>query len=323
MKRKIILIAILFIILSILAFFVFFPFESLIKKNIENYLGKNISIKKIKIKWNYVYAEEIVMKTPSGEDFLKIKELKIQLYLLSLLRKKFDFGEIHLESPYLYLKRSKKGLWQIPMLKKEEQKEPVNFYFKEFKVTDGIIRIEDELKRFDLQLIDFKMSIKNRSSFAGEIDISAEGKCNEGGIIKLKSEGNLNEENFTGNLVINDLNIQVLRPYIRGDVTIKKGYLSLNSNFIVNKGYVKAPSILKAKAMEIESKGFFMGISAPVLIKLLEKKGEIVISFNIWGRWDNLQTDLEKAIKAEISEELGKRITSPIGTIIKPLEKIF
>ncbi len=323
MKRKIILIAILLIILSISAFFVFFPFESLIKKNIENYLDKNISIKKLKIKWNNVYAEEIVMKTPSGEEFLKIKELKIKLYLLSLLRKKFDFKEIHLESPSLYLRKSKNGVWQIPIFKKEEQKEPVNFYFKEFKVTDGIIRIEDELKRFDLQLIDFKMAIKNHSSFAGKIDITAEGKCTEGGIIKLKSEGNLKEEIFTGTLVINDLNIQVLKPYIKGDVTIKKGYLSLNANFTVNKGYVKAPSILKAKAIEIEPKGFLMGISAPVFIKLLEKRGEIVISFNIWGRWDNLQTDLEKAIKAEASKELGKTITSPIRTIIKPLEKIF
>lgn len=66
-----------------------------------------------------------------------------------------------------------------------------------------------------------------------------------------------------------------------------------------------------------------MGISAAVLIELLKKKKEIVLPFNIWGQWDNLQNDLEYVIKKQITEEVCKTITCHFKAITKPLKGVL
>ena len=66
-----------------------------------------------------------------------------------------------------------------------------------------------------------------------------------------------------------------------------------------------------------------MGVSAPLVIELLEKNKEILLHFNIWGRLDNLQHDLEKSFKNKISQEIGKTVTSPLAPITKTLEKLI
>lgn len=324
MKKKVIIGLASFFILSILSFFIFFPFDSFIKEKIEQTLGPAVSIKKIKIRWNSITGQDIIIKTPSGTEFLTIKELKLKLYFLALLRKEFEIKEIQMNSPVLFLIKNKKGKWLLPVFKEENQNSHSQLSIKEFKVTKGTVIIHDEIKGSFIKLENVDITIKQSFSLfrTGNTIIRAFAKCN-GGPITLISEGKSSKKQFNGTLTIKDLNIKVLRPYIKGDVIIKKGLLSLDSNFSINKGYVKAPSILKAKGIEIEPKGFLMGISAPLLIELLKKEKEIVLPFNIWGRWDNLQTDLEESIKRKVSEEVGKTITSPFRIITKPLKDLF
>lgn len=325
MKKKIIISILLVFIILIIGILVFFPFDAVIKEKIEKSLGSNVSIKKLKIKWNNIYAEDILIKKDSGEEFLTVKELKIKLYFLALLKKQFEIKEIQMDSPSLFLNRNKKGEWQIPSIKEGSKKEPLYLVIKESKLIDGTVTIQDELKGFYIKLTNVHITMKSNISLfkSGNTVITGFAKCTEGGDIMLKSVGNFTDEQFNGTLSIKDLNIRVLKPYIKGDLTVKKGFISLDSEFSINKGYVKAPSILKAKGVEIESKGFLMGISAPLLIELLKKKEEIVLPFNIWGRWDNLQNDLENVIKKRVSEEVGKTVTSPLKTITKPLTDIF
>jgi hypothetical protein len=97
----------------------------------------------------------------------------------------------------------------------------------------------------------------------------------------------------------------------------------LDSNFSIDKGYVKAPSLLRARDIDIETRGFLMGVGAPFVIELVKKKGEIVLNFNIWGKWNNLQHDLKESFKRKVSEELGKTITSPLQEATKPLEDVI
>lgn len=323
MKGKIILTFILLIILLIFALLIFFPFETFIKKKIEDSFGKNVLIKKLKIKFNNVYAEDIFMKDTMGEDFLRVKEIKIKLNFFFLLKKELQIDEIKLDHPHLVLRKNKKALWQLPILKKSEQKDILSLSIKKFIVNSGEIRIKDELRGFYADLVDANFVMEKYSSQSEKTKIIAEGKFTEGGNVKLKAEGNLKEGKIIGTLAVSDFNIKLIKPYIKGDLKIKRGYLNFNSDFIINKGYIKAPSILKAKNVEIEPKDFLMGISAPLLIKLLQKHNEIEISFNIWGRWDSIQTDLEKKIKDRASEKLGKTMTSPVRILTKPLEKIF
>ncbi len=223
--------------------------------------------------------------------------------------------------------KNKKGQWQLPPLFSavETQKSSIKITVKELESISGVIILQDEVKGSYIKLTDVNLSIKSSNSIlqTGNPLIYALAKFSDGGNLTIKSEGTFPQQQIKGEVKIKDLNIKVIRPYMSGDVKVKRGILSLDSDFSINKGYVKAPSVLKAREVEIESKGFLMGISAPLLIELLKKKEEIVLPFNIWGQWDNLQNDLESVIKKQITEEVGKTITSPLKTITKPLTGVL
>ncbi|MDA8338155.1 MAG: hypothetical protein M0Z70_02510, partial [Nitrospiraceae bacterium] len=144
-----------------------------------------------------------------------------------------------------------------------------------------------------------------------------------GGKALVKSEGKMPDADFKGNLSIKGMDITLLRPYMKGDVRVKMGRLNLDSNFTLDKGYVKAPSLLRIRDMDIEARGFLMGISAPLVMDLVKKKGEIAVNFNIWGKWNNLQHDLKDSFKRKVSEELGRTITSPLEQATKPLQDVL
>jgi hypothetical protein len=267
-----------------------------------------------------------VIKTPAGTDFLQIKELRLKPYLWALLRKKFDIKEIEMDSPRLVIKRTKSGKWLFPEFKKKEgEKRSVELIIKTFKVNNGNVIIEDDIKGFNLNLTDVDIDVKSSMSLLqpGKTAIDASAKLPNGGKALVKSEGKMPDADFKGNLSIKGMDITLLRPYMKGDVRVKKGRLNLDSNFILDKGYVKAPSLLRIRDMDIEARGFLMGISAPLVMDLVKKKGEIAVNFNIWGKWNNLQHDLKDSFKRKVSEELGRTITSPLEQATKPLQDVL
>lgn len=328
MKRKLIPIIFLILVLSTLLIYFLFPFDRLIKEKIEQSLGDSVSVERLKIRWNHIDAYGVSVKTTSGSEFARIKEIKIKIYFLALLRKEVELKEIHLKQPNFYLLRQKNGKWQLPSLpvKSEPSKEStLKLSIKELDAVGGILTLKDEVKNSQITLNELNFQIKSKNSiFQSSItSISLSANLTEGGSVNLKTDLSLPDDIVKGTIKIKDLNIDVLKPYVKGDVKIKKGIIDFDSNFTVDRGYVKAPSTVRAKNIEIEPKGFLMGISAPLLIELLKNKEEIVLSFNIWGRWNNLQNDLESVIKKQITEQLGKKVTSPIQSATKPLTDII
>jgi hypothetical protein len=326
MFKKVIFGIAVILILSIAGLILFFPFDSFVKERIDNALGPDISIKNLKIRWNAIVADDILVKTPAGTDFLEIKQLRLKPYLWALLRKKFDIKEIEMDSPRLVIKRTKSGKWLFPELKKkDDRKSSVELIVKTFRVNSGNVIIEDDLKGFNMKLNDVVIDMKSSLSLfqSGKTTITATAKFLDAGNTSLKSEGNISNGKFKGTFTIRDLNMTVLRPYMKGDVRVKKGRLNLDSNFILDKGYVKAPSLLRIRDMDIETRGFLMGVGAPFVIELVKKKGEIVLNFNIWGKWNNLQHDLKESFKRKVSEELEKTITSPLEQATKPLHDVL
>jgi hypothetical protein len=326
MLKRVILGITVILILSIAGLILFFPLDSFVKERIDKALGPGISIKNLKIGWNAIVADDILVKTPSGTDFLEIKQLRLKPYLWALLRKKFDIKEIEMDSPRLVIKRTKGGKWLFPEFKKKEGGKPaIELVVKAFKANNGNVIIEDDFKGFNMKLLDVAVTMKSGISLfqSGKTTITASAKFPDAGNASLKSEGNIFDGKFKGTLTIRDLNMTVLRPYMKGDVVVKRGRLNLDSNFGLDKGHVKAPSLLRIRDMDIETKGFLMGVGAPFVIELVKKKGEIVLNFNIWGKWNNLQHDLKESFKRKVSEGLGRTITSPIEQATKPLQDVL
>ncbi|MDI6743849.1 MAG: hypothetical protein QMD07_00575 [Thermodesulfovibrionales bacterium] len=40
-------------------------------------------------------------------------------------------------------------------------------------------------------------------------------------------------------------------------------------------------------------------------------------SFNVWGKWDNLQNDLKESFQKEVFAGIGRKVTSPIEDAVK------
>ncbi|HAK89435.1 MAG: hypothetical protein A2077_06240 [Nitrospirae bacterium GWC2_46_6] len=319
MLKKVIIGLALILVLSIAGLILFFPLDSFVKEKIGAALGPDVSVGHLKIGWTAVVADDIGVKTPEGSDFLTVKKITIRPYFWSLLRKKLDIKEIEMDSPILALRKTKNGKWLLPVFKKkEDKKQAVEFIVKTIKVNNGTILFKDDIKGFNIDLTNVRIEAKSSQSILrpGKTAIDASAKLPNNGSAAIKSEGNIFDAAFTGNLSIKDMDMTLLKPYMKGDVKVKKGRLNLDSNFSVDRGYVKAPSVLKIRNMDIETKGVLMGVSAPLVIDLIKKKDTVEVGFHVWGKWNNLQNNLKEAFKKKVFDELGRAITSPVEDVL-------
>lgn len=334
MLKKFILGIIIIVFLSIGGLVLFFPLDSFIKKKIEESAGPYISFSALKIGWNSITADNVLIKTTEGTDFLKIKQLRLKPSFLGLLRKKLDIKGIELDSPALTIKKAKNGKWLLPEFnrrsaeaeKKKSGRSSMGLIIKALKANNGTILFVDEVKGVNLDITDVVINMKNKLSLIqpGKTSINASAKLPSAGKLFINSDGNIITGIFKGVLSVKNLNMTLLRPYIKGDVELRKGRLNLDSNISLDKGNVKAPSHLNVRDLDIEAKGAIMGVSAPLVIELIKKKGAVNLDFNIWGKYDNLQNDLKGAFQKKVFTEVGKTITKPLlENVVDSIGSIF
>ena len=328
MLKNLILGIIIIVFLSIGGLVLFFPLDSFIKEKIEESAGPYISFSTLKIGWNSIKADNVLIKTPAGTDFLKIKQLRLKPSFLGLLRKKLEIKDIELDSPALTIKKAKNGNWLLPEFKKQKEKggPSLELVIKSFDVNNGEIFFADDIKGFRLGLSDINIDIKSMFSLLhpGKTSVKVSAKLPDAGAALIKSDGNIAGGNFKGTFSIKNLNLVLLKPYIEGDVNIKRGRLNLDSKLSLNKWHVNAPSHLHIKDLDIEGKGAIMGVSAPLVVELIKKKGTVDLDFNIWGKYDNLQNDLKGAFQKKVFTEVGKTITKPLlENVVDSIGSIF
>lgn len=327
MLKKFILGIIIIIFLSLGGLVLFFPLDSFIKKKIEESAGPYISFSALKIGWNSITADNVLIMTPAGTDFIKIKQLRLKPSLLGLLSKKLEIKGIELDSPELIIKKLKNGKWLLPQFKKKKgEGSSMQIIVRSVRVDSGAILFADEVQgaRFDLTDVAIDMSSGLSFFSAGKVSINASAKVSPSGEISVTSKGSMATGNFKGTLSIQDINMILLNPYIKGDVEVKKGRLNLNSNISLDKGNIKAPSHLNVRGLDIEAKGAIMGVSAPLVVELIKKKGTVDLDFNIWGKYDNLQNDFKGAFQKKVFTEVGKTITKPLlENVVDSIDSIF
>ena len=333
MLKKLILGIIIIVFLSIGGLVLFFPLDSFIKKKIEESAGPYISFSTLKIGWNSIKADNVLIKTPAGTDFLKIKQLRLKPSFLGLLRKKLEIKGIELDSPELTIKKAKNGKWVLPEFnrrsaeaeKKKGEGSAMEVIVRSVRVDRGAILFADEVQGARFDLTDVAIDMSSRLSFfsAGKASINASAKVLPSGKISINSKGSMATGNFKGTLSIKDINMILLKPYIKGDVEVKKGRLNLDSNVSLDKGNVTAPSHLNVRGLDIEAKGAIMGVSAPLVIELIKKKGEIDLDFNIWGKYDNLRNDLKESFQKKVLAEVGRTVTSPVEDVMKEIRSLL
>ncbi|MBI5682139.1 MAG: DUF748 domain-containing protein [Deltaproteobacteria bacterium] len=216
----------------------------------------------------------------------------------------------------------------MPDIKKEtekkDEKPSIEVIVKVLEVSNGKVVITDELKSFKMEITNVTVDVNSKTNILQDkMTISTSAKLPNDGKIVLKSDGEIPDKNFKGNLLLKDFDMTLLGPYMGGDVRVKKGRLNLESNFSIVKEYIKAPSTLKLKDMDLESKGVLMGISAPLVLGLLKKEGEIAVNFNVWGNMKNPQNDLKDVFKKKMLASAQEKITSPLKSIGKSIKGLM
>lgn len=324
MLKKIILGLIILVFLSVIGLVLFFPLNSFVKDKIDKALGHGVSFKNLKIGWSAITADDVVIKTSSGTDFLNIKLLRLKPSLWGLLKKRVEIENIELNSPSLTIKRDRNGRWLLPEFsqRKKEDGRSFELIIKSFEVNKGELYFSDGIKGANLNLTNVEIKMRSKIFSTDKASVNASGRLPISGNISIKSEGDITTGIFKGILSIKDMDMTLLRPYMK-DIEVKKGRLNLDSSVSLEKGYVRAPSVLRVKDLDMETRGVIMGVSAPLVIELTQKKGEIAVNFNMWGRWNNIQNDLRESFQKKVFSELGRTITSPIEDVIKGISNLL
>jgi hypothetical protein len=325
MLKKIFFVSGLALIFFIMGAALLSSLDPFVKKRIENSFDPPVSIRNLKIQWNNIEADDVFIKTADDTDFLAIKHIRLKPRLWGLLRKKLDIKEVEMDSPKVVIRRTRDGRWLLPRFKKDEDKKrPIELLVQTFGLNKGNIIFRDDLKGFNIDLTDAEIEMKSSLSILhpGRADINGSAKLPGSGSVRINAGGDILSAALNGNLSIKDMDMTLLRPFMKGDARVKKGRLNLDSRFGIDKGNVKAPSALKLKNMDIETKGVLMGISAPVVLELVKRKGEIDITFNVWGKWNNLQNDLQESFRKKVMTEMGRTIVSPVEKAGRSLEDV-
>lgn len=336
MIKKIFLWSFVSIALLVIGLVLFFPLESFVKKKINETFGSAVSFKTLKIGWTEIAADGIVVKSSDGGDFLKVERLIVEPSLFKLLWKTVQINNIEIDSPLLVLRRTKNGKFLIPELgkkpsdKKKDEKSSAGFniIIKAFKLKDGNIVFIDDTKTFKIEVSELNIDMKSAFSLfgAGDSAITASAKLPSEGKIYMNANGNIMSKDMKGKASLNNIDIALFKAYVDA-VNIKKGRLNFDTNYTVEKGYVKAPSVARIKDIEVQSKGAIFGVPTPVVINLLKNKGEMDVAFNIWGPYNKLQNDLKESLQKKVVSGAGSSITKPaeraVEGVVKDLKNIL
>lgn len=328
---------IIIVFLTIAGVMVFFPFESFIKERIKENFGADVSVGKIHISWGEFAANDILVKTSAGTDFLKVKKAGIDIAILPLLSKKVVINEIDIDSPAIIVKRTKYGQWLMPSMKgrkpsadkkhdKKEKSRQYEIFLKEFNISGGSLQFIDDMKGARISATDFVLDL--RSKAADKTKISSSAKISSGGKINFNADGNMTAGNLKGDLSLENFDIALIEAYLIKGLDIKKGRAGFNMKFAAENWYVKAPSELKINDLNIGAKSPIMGVPSasgvPQVKGLIKKEGEMKINFNIWGKPNNLRNDFKEAFQKRLSAETGKAATKVIEKKLgKELEKFL
>ncbi|MCE5193974.1 MAG: DUF748 domain-containing protein [Nitrospiraceae bacterium] len=335
MIKKIIIGIVIFVFLAIAGVVLFFPLDSVVKKAVNDAVGPAVTLKSVKFGWNGIVVAGIQVKTVHKTDFLKVEDLTVRPSLWDLLGGKLVINMIQINSPVVRLQRTKDGKFLMPDIKKKEsakEKEMVKkqdagkalpVLVKKFELNNGQIIFIDDVKGVALNITE--LFVKAKSNESGETTADVSAKLPSNGAFKVNSKGNILTRKFNGNLSVNNLDIALFKKYVENTADINKGRVDFNSKFDINNTYLnKTPSVIKITDIDVKSKGSFMGVSAPLVLDLLKKKGSIDLQFNVWGEFNNLKHDLKEALTKKILEE-GTKNLSPekIEGTIKDIKGLF
>jgi hypothetical protein len=327
----------------------------IIKYELRQFLGKGFSVEDISLRWGSVIAQGVKLDRPDGQDAFSAKDVKVRGNFIGVLKKENIISDITLDAPYLFIEIDKKGEVVFPLpdrrttpakkLKKQKSsdKSTAPFLIHKFKVKDGSLDYLDrkvsaipaliKMREVRADVKNFSMPPDSRISIY-ELDAVIPGKVRKG---TLSSMGAINfkTKDTKAKLTIKGLDITQLRPYYekKGDVEVTHGFLSLDSDMVIQNRNIKSSGTITIKGLEFKkSEGSFLGMPLLAVTKLLkDNHDQITLDFTLEGDLDNPKFNITESLVQKLSLSLAKLLGMPIESIGRSvfdlggsaLEKLF
>ncbi|MFH1771755.1 MAG: AsmA-like C-terminal region-containing protein [Candidatus Omnitrophota bacterium] len=331
--KKIIIFVSVFLILIILAnlavsFFLPKTIKTAVLNYINDYLGKDAKISSLKANLLKGVAIEglTIIDKESKEPQLSIKELKILPFYPTLFGKRKIFFSIQADELNYTLVRKKDNTFDIPSIKENNKKQSF-FLPRNIIITNLNFAFDDRITGFKKKFdgIHLSLSLKVNSS------ITLEGNWKE----KIKASGryNLKDKNTEAKIILKDIDISELKPYIK-NFEIKSGLIQ-NATFNISKnkpyfieGILNAENLILIKDSMVFSGG--IQISPKITLPLVNPvyKAEIKVNngsveniASIGSLTDIILSCLLENSKLEIIEMRANALGNPVtakGTITLP-----
>lgn len=312
----------------------------IIKYELESFLGKDFSVRKIELHWGKVEALDLSFEIPTGKEVFKTDRLVLEADVIGLLKKEYILSNLSFENPYILLEKDEKGRIVIPFPQKGSKKKgekPIHpVFFKKMRVTNGSFDYLDrsvsrkpvltKLRNVEFEFKDITFPLgDNFSSY----NLSARIPGNQY-VGSLKSNGKIKLANkdMDGKVEIKRLDITDFKPYYqkKGDVNVTRGIIDINMDLKIKSNEINSPGKAVLKDLEFKkgsrtgSKFLNMPLSAIVSF-LKNNNNEIVVNFVVQGNLNNpkfnLRENLMNKISLAMAEKLGLSIRSIGGAIVE------
>jgi uncharacterized protein YhdP len=336
--RKGLKIFLLLLLIAIIAGAIIIPVliknsNKIVKQKLESYLGKDFSVKELKLKWNEVEAIDVNYKNPEGQTVFSADSMKMKADLMSILKKEYNVSDLTLVNPYIKLETDEKGNLKLPFhsrKSKEEKNDSPPLLIQKIHIINGSIDYLDEkvdgepvltqLRNIELESENLLFPIQdNFSSYHFSAKIT--GKLNAG---VIKSEGNINLKtlDMDSKVSAQNLDITPFKPYYqkKNSVNIKKGNIDIKMDLKINSGNLYAPGNIVLKNLELEKgkgiSGFFLSLPADAVVSFLkDNKGRISFDFMLEGNLSDPEFNIRESFVDKIAYGMAQKLGVPIADI--------
>ncbi len=305
------------------------------KHQLDQILGKNFTVKDVKLKWNKVEAMDVSYRNSEGRTVFHTDSLILSTDITGLLKKDYSVSNATLVNPYLLLEKDKSGAFKnpFPTHKEGAEKKPSKeFRIQKIEIINGSLDYVDEevsgepvvteLRNIDIESDNVIFPLQdNFTDYRFTAKVS--GKLNAG---TIKSEGKIALKSFDmdSRVEAKDLDVTQFKPYYQkqGSVNVKKGLLDLDMDVKIDSGKVKAPGKATIKGLQFESqKGpdtKFLSLPVQSIIAFLkENKDQMAFDFTL----ESSLSDPKASIAGGIVEDLKIGIAQKIGLSVEKKNK--
>jgi hypothetical protein len=312
--------------------------NTVIKHELESFLGKDFSVRKIDLHWGRVEAFDISFRNPAGKTILKTDSLVLEADFMGILRKKYIVSNLSLKNLYLFFEKDMKGniinpLPQRKLKEEETKKQNIPVIIKKINVKNGSLDYLDrkvspavltKLRDIELELKDITFPFEeNFSTYILSASIPG---SHSTGILKSKGKIKFKTKDTDCKVELRRLDITGFKPYFqkKSDVNVKKGNFDLDLDVKIKLRKINAPGRAVLRDLDFESGSgignTFLSIPRSAVINFLKNNNnEIVVNFVLEGDLDNPKFNIRERfiekVTIAIAETLGlsvKRIGESI-----------